>query len=388
MLAIFLPHSPPPSITPTPGTPILKIAAGHTTTAPSAPPITFSNTVALASCTKLLTTICALQAVERGLITLDAPLDAHLPELCSQPIASLDAAGNLSFRARTQPLTLRGLLTHTAGAGHDGLDAALAAWRASRGEPATLADRSSDIARRYAAPLVFEPGAGWAYGSGLDWAGKLVERLNGGVALEDYMRVSLWDPLGVRDATFRLERRPDVEERLVQTAERREGGGLGVAERWQPERPVDCMGGSGVFATVGAFLEVCRDLLQEEPRLLGKEMVEEMFKPQLVGEGVEEARKALREKMRRFAPLTGGMVPDSVRLNYGLGGLLFVDENPQIGSKSNTLTWGGHGNLNWFVNRDGNGVAALFAAQIMPSGDEQISELIKEFSQEVWKRAA
>jgi CubicO group peptidase (beta-lactamase class C family) len=59
-------------------------------------------------------------------------------------------------------------------------------------------------------PLTFEPGAfgHWRYSLGLDWAGKLVDRLNGGVKLGEYMEEHIFRPLGMKDTTFRpLHRR-------------------------------------------------------------------------------------------------------------------------------------------------------------------------------------
>ncbi|EOD46033.1 putative beta-lactamase protein [Neofusicoccum parvum UCRNP2] len=209
------------------GNDIYKRAAGTSALGPTSPPISFTNTIRLASCTKLVTTIAALQCVERGLLALDAPLDALLPELCSQPIitsynaASSAAAASLTFAQRTKPLTLRHLLTHTSGVGYDTLQPALRAHRASRGEAGQTTTPSAAIATAFGVPLLFEPGDGWAYGGGLDWAGVAVERAlqtHGGGELEDCVQERVFGPLGLRDSTFRLERREGVRERLVEMA--------------------------------------------------------------------------------------------------------------------------------------------------------------------------
>lgn len=221
------------------------------------------------------------------------------------------------------------------------------------------------------------------------------------------MRANLFGPLGMADSTFLLATRPDVEERLVQTAEsgkpdaaarrarevgrevvegREEGDeALGVAEEWMPREPEDCYGGSGLYTTVGDYLKVLRDLMQEEPKVLRRETVDAMFTPQL-GEG---SRRDLRTSMEVMGAMIGGMVPEGVRLDYGLGGLLVVDDNSETGMKGGTMTWAGHGNLVWFLNREANGgkgVGAMLATQLMPSGGEDISRLFREFIQEVWKR--
>lgn len=276
----------------------------------------------------------------------------------------------------------------------------MAAWRAAHGRADSWTGQNTDVVHDYSVPLVYEPGRGWSYGPSTDWAGKLVERLNSsGVGgqkgeaattnLEDYMRKNLFEPLGMRDSTFLLASRPDVEARLMQTAEqgKGEGGeGLGeMAEVWMPREPKDCLGGSGLYTTVGDYLKVLEDLMQEQPKTLKKETVDLMFTPQLS----EESRKSLRASMELMGVMIGGMVPENVRLDHGLGGLLVVDDNPNTGMKGGTMTWAGHGNLLWFVNRtanDGKGVAAFFGTQVMPSAGEEISKLTKQFIQEVWKR--
>ncbi|KAB2578939.1 Acyltransferase mlcH [Lasiodiplodia theobromae] len=420
------------------GTTLLKHASGTTHITPSAPPITFDATFLLASCTKLFTSICALQCVERGQIGLDEPLDAHLPEICTQPLITLEdpsidttlrrpstttaattttaysaadpSTVKLSFKPRgARPLTLRHLLTHASGLAHDLLHPTVAAWRAAHGRADSWTGQNTDVVHDYSVPLVYEPGRGWSYGPSTDWAGKLVERLNsrgggggggggdgGGqegatttMNLEDYMRKNLFEPLGMRDSTFLLGSRPDVEARLMQTAEqgKGEGGeGLGeMAEVWMPREPKDCLGGSGLYTTVGDYLKVLEDLMQEQPKTLKKETVDLMFTPQLS----DESRKSLRASMELMGVMIGGMVPENVRLDHGLGGLLVVDDNPNTGMKGGTMTWAGHGNLLWFVNRtanDGKGVAAFFGTQVMPSAGEEISKLTKQFIQEVWKR--
>ncbi|KAL1614384.1 hypothetical protein SLS54_009811 [Diplodia seriata] len=408
------------------GTTLLAHASG--TTHPSSttsPAITPSNTFHLASCTKLLTSICALQCVERGLIGLDDPLDAYLPELCALPIITTastttttttttttsnpetPAESAFTYRPRSTPLTLRHLLTHTSGLAYAALHPVIGAWRAANNDAGAGAqDAAGDVVSDCSVPFVHEPGEGWTYGTGLDWAGKLVERLNtrpsppGGeeaaatVTLEDYMSDNIWAPLALRDSTFLLAARPDVEARLVATAEtRRDGRGLQARAEgpttWPPRRPRDCLGGDGMYATAGDYVAVLRDLMREVPTLLKRETADLLFAPQLAGAS-EGARRDLKAAMEVMGVIWGGKVPEGVRLDYGLGGLLYVDGDPETGMRSGTLTWAGNGNTLWFANRGedgGKGVAAFFATQLLPSGGPEISGLVRLFIQEVWKRA-
>lgn len=51
-------------------------------------------------------------------------------------------------------------------------------------------------------PIMFEPGEGWTYGVGLEWAGQMVERVNGNQRLRDYMQEHIWGPLGMKYTSF------------------------------------------------------------------------------------------------------------------------------------------------------------------------------------------
>ncbi|GLA08906.1 hypothetical protein AnigIFM60653_010705 [Aspergillus niger] len=121
-----------------------------------------SSIMALASMSKLLTIIAALQLVEKRLVDLETDVSSLTPTLASQGILQgLDAAG----RPRTQP-----------GAGYDMSNPDLARFTAYRGRNI---NSGSTIGERFGYPLTFEPDTAWKYGTGIDWVGQLVELLTG-----------------------------------------------------------------------------------------------------------------------------------------------------------------------------------------------------------------
>lgn len=71
----------------------------------------------------------------------------------------------------------------------------------------------SDVVSRCSYPLVFEPGTKWSYGTAIDWAGLLVERVTNST-LESYMKANIWDPLGVSTMTFFPSEKPGLEARV------------------------------------------------------------------------------------------------------------------------------------------------------------------------------
>jgi CubicO group peptidase (beta-lactamase class C family) len=97
-------------------------------------PLQFDTVMWVASCTKLMTSICALQLVERGKLTLDDPVYSHIPELKYFEIfESFDNEGKPVEIEHTKPINLRTLLTHTSGLTYNVLHPNLIAWPAYHG---------------------------------------------------------------------------------------------------------------------------------------------------------------------------------------------------------------------------------------------------------------
>jgi CubicO group peptidase (beta-lactamase class C family) len=69
-------------------------------------------------------------------------------------------------------------------------------------------------------PLLFEPGSGWEYSVGIDWAGEMVSRVNGNISLEAYLDQNVWGPLGMKNMTFHPATNPAVLEKLVDMSQR------------------------------------------------------------------------------------------------------------------------------------------------------------------------
>jgi CubicO group peptidase (beta-lactamase class C family) len=238
----------------------------------------------IASCTKLMTSISCMQLVERGMVSLDEPVYKHIPELESfTVIKKIEQDGTPVEEKHTSPITLRRLLTHTSGLAYDNMHPKTLAWLKYR----KASSSSGKILERCSAPLVFEPGESWTYGCGIDFAGLLVERITG-LSLEEYMQRNLWQPLGIKDMTFSLERHPDLAARRADMSLRDNSGKLHFTEKrfnvdgegreWQ-----DCFGGAGCWTNAEEYLKVIHGLLTDDQteKILSKESLKEFFRPQL-----------------------------------------------------------------------------------------------------------
>jgi CubicO group peptidase (beta-lactamase class C family) len=226
----------------------------------------------------LLTTIAVLQCVEKNLIGLDDPVGGILPELANPNIITAGPGRSFKLTPAENKITLRHLMTHSSGLSYDAMHPLLVAWRESRGEKPLV--MSGKVAEAFSLPLLFEPGSSWVYGAGLDWAGVVVERLNGNMKLATYMEENVIKPLGMERSTFHPSTRPDVVASLAQMWHRSEAGELTPIPSPYPLDARDDSGGMGLVTSTSDFVKVLIDLLKDEPVLLKPETVAKMFAAQ------------------------------------------------------------------------------------------------------------
>lgn len=154
-------------------------------------PMTLDTIFWIASCTKMLTGVAVMQQVEQGVLRLDdADQVAELcPELTGLTVLQLDGTTEPQRKA----MTLRMLLTHTAGFGYTFFNERLRDWSLPVG-----ADEFSGRIEDMRMPLLFQPGEGWEYGVNIDWAGIVLERATG-LTLNDYLQKNVLGPLGLEN---------------------------------------------------------------------------------------------------------------------------------------------------------------------------------------------
>ncbi|HEV7386546.1 MAG TPA: serine hydrolase domain-containing protein, partial [Phenylobacterium sp.] len=174
-------------------------AAGRRTVG-AAPAMDQDTVFWIASMTKAIGSVAALQLVERGKLSLDGDLALLLPDLAGLEVFDgLNADGTPKLRSATGPVTLRQLLTHTSGFGYAWLNAEIGAWVSATGAPGPM----TGLRSAHRQPLMFDPGQGWAYGIGIDWVGIAVEAASG-QRLDAYLAEHVLGPLGMTDTAFRL----------------------------------------------------------------------------------------------------------------------------------------------------------------------------------------
>src|SRR5438093_3305008 len=163
-------------------------------------PMTLDTVVWIASMTKAITATAAMQLVENGKLGLERPASEVVPELAAAKVLEgFDAAGKPRLRAPKRPITLRHLLTHTAGFGYEIWNPSIAQYQTATGTPGITTCTNAALTT----PLMFDPGDRWEYGINIDWAGKMVEAA-AGQKLDRYFQENIFGPLGMTDTAFKL----------------------------------------------------------------------------------------------------------------------------------------------------------------------------------------
>lgn len=339
----------------------------------------------LASATKLLATVAALQCVEDGLLSLTGDLSFVAPELArKQVITGFSEDGETPlFEPQAHPITLEMLLTHSSGISYHFLDPLIGRWH-EKFAPPPQDPRKMSVEELFSYPLGFQPGAAWMYGPGLDWAGRIVERVTG-KTLGERMHERIFGPLGIADAQFYPVTREDLRARLVDLNPNDPdalgravlGGGGDMNKRTKGD-----FGGHGLFMTAPDYVKLLRSLLANDGKILKPVMVDDMFEHHLSPEATAGHRAALASPMGVFFSV--GTAPDS-NAGHGLGGLLTLqDVDGWYGER--TLTWGGGQTFAWFIDRKNDlcGVGALQAS--LPTDVEAVAALKQTFRRDVYRK--
>jgi methyl acetate hydrolase len=339
--------------------------------------MTLDSVFWIASMTKAVTTTAAMQMVEQGKLDLDRPAGDILPELgAPQVLEGFDAAGEPKLRAAKGEITLRRLLTHTAGFTYDIWDADTGRYEKYAKLPGIITCKNDALKT----PLAFEPGTRWEYGINIDWAGKMVEKVSG-QRLEPYFREHIFNPLGMSDTSFTLT--PSQRARLVAMEARQVDGSLKPIDFEMTQDPEFYMGGGGLYSTGPDYLKFVRMILGR-----GSLAGAQVLRPETVALMAENQIGDLNVvKLKTVAPessLDAEFFPGMVK-KWGLGFMINTDDAP-TGRSAGSLAWAGLANTYFWID-PGRNVAGLILMQQLPFADPQALQTFADFETGVYKVA-
>jgi len=322
----------------------------------------------IASMTKPITSLAAMLLVEDGAIDLDAPASRYLAELDRvRVLTSFDERdGTWTARPPSRPITLRHLLTHTAGMSYSFLDPRL-----------TTIDTGNMA--RVDVPLLDDPGERFTYSFATVIVGSIVAAVSNS-SLDEFCRARIFAPLGMSDTGYAV---PAEHHERVVTMQVRDGSGF--AER--PNPPVIASrgrGDDGLFSTAedyGRFLQLFLNLgTAAGRRVAGEETIHAMMSDQLAARAIG-IHPAVAGAIATPFPIGGE------KDTFGFG-FQIETAPPRPGGRSvGSCSWSGIWNTYFWID-PANEIGVVVLMQFMPAHDAGAMEVLSGVERIVYQQLA
>ena len=329
----------------------------------------------IASMTKAITGAAAMQLVEQGKLDLDQPASNWVADLGDvQVLTGFDDAGQPVTRAPRRPITLRHLLTHTAGFAYEIWNPSIIRYQEAKGIPGIITCENAALRT----PLTFDPGERWDYGINLDWAGKMVEAVSG-KTLGAYMQDNILRPLGMADTGFAIT--PSMRQRLAKIHQR------GADDRLEPQMELEIpqapefeMGGGGLYGTAVDYAKFVRMILNQGAanghQVLQPATVAAMARNQM-GDCRVCALKTAIPDLSNDAEFFPGMAK-----TWGLSFMINTEPAP-TGRSAGSLAWAGLANSYYWIDPS-RGIGGVYLTQVLPFADKKSLPLFLAFEKLVY----
>lgn len=309
--------------------------------------------------TKLITSCAVLLLWEDGHFGLDDPVDRFIPQLAQRRVLRPGATRIDDTEPAAGPITIRHLLSHSAGLSYGLFDPGTAIFDAYQRHqvrnPHTSLEQMMDTLAEL--PLVFHPGTSWEYSVATDVLSRLVEIVSG-QRFDAFIQTRVLEPLGMVDTGFVIP--PPQQHRLAamyagaDTVSPLRSGLTRLDDAPYPGANLAefprLSGGGGLVSTLPDMVALVRSLMPSGPALLRPETLTLMTQNQLA--------PGVRVQIPGF-----GTLPDKV---FGLAGAMTV--MPSSGGIQNAvgeMQWGGIAGTHWWVNPRANLAGVLMTQRQM-----------------------
>lgn len=310
------------------------------------------------SMTKPLISVAVLQLIEKGLIGLDDAVDQYFPEIKNLKITTdVELGLNAPTRTNEKVMTIRHLLTHTAGFSH-GLETSVLdqeLFKLLYNETLDYkghANLESRVETLLKAPLIGAPGEQWYYSAAPDLLALILQQVSK-KSIPDYLKENILDPLDMIDTGYNLNE--EQAKRVMQLHSRNESGGLELSPLQVPTQGNRVYGGThGLFSSPKDYLNFCQMILNKgrwnETQILSKESVALLSKNHI-----------------------GDLLGPTRGFGLGFGMIRDSEADPSPGS-SGQLYWGGYFRTHFFIDPALN-LIALFMTQKLPEQEDYAQAL-------------
>jgi CubicO group peptidase (beta-lactamase class C family) len=356
---------------------VAHVAAGGVADLETQAPVEADTLWRLYSMTKPITSVAAMMLYEEGAFDLRDPVSRWIPSLASPRVYVAGPPTAPLTRPAGEPIRVWHLLTHTAGLTYGFLHVhpVDAMYRSAGYEWAWPGGTSLETAVDAWAgmPLLFDPGAEWAYSVATDVLGRLVEVVSG-MPLDRFFRERIFEPLGMRDACFWVDGHRAGRLATLYGAHPRTGKPTLLPGAFDSSvalrAPSLASGGGGSIGTARDYHRFTQMLLGggqlDGVRLLGPRTVSLMTANHLPG----------GSDLAHFGrPLFAETSFDGV--GFGLGFSVTLDPaTAKLAGSAGEYAWGGAASTAFWVDPREE-LTALFMTQLVPSSTHPIRQQLR-----------
>ena len=328
----------------------------------------------IASMTKPVVGVAAMQLVEQGRMALDEPAAKIIPELGEfKVLAGWDADGQPVLRPPKTAITLRKLLTHSAGFVYDTWNPDMARYYKTMKLPRTGSGKNA----AFRAPLAFDPGERWEYGINIDWAGQMVEAVSG-MRLSQYVATHIAAPLGMASTAFRITQ--EMRSRMAKVHQRGADGAFAVTTFEIEQNPEFDPGGGGLYSTAHDYQRFMRMILND-----GRGNGNQILRPETVARMSQNAMGGLRV---RLLPTQSPALSEDAEFFPGTPkswGLSFMinEVTAPTGRSAGSLAWAGLANTFFWIDPRRK-IGGLTMMQVLPFVDRRALAVFTAFEKAVY----
>ena len=339
-------------------------------------PMTPDSVFWIASMTKAITSAAAMQLVEHGKLSLDDDIGKVLADLAApQVLEGFDADGAPKLRAAKGPITLRQLMTHTAGFCYDMWNGDMVKYLEKTGTPGITSCQHAALKT----PIMSDPGTRWEYGTNIDFVGKAVEAVSG-KKLGVYLKENMFAPLGMADTGFQIT--PSQRDRLVGVHARNPDGTLTPMPFEIEQNPEFEMGGGGLYGTAADYIKFTQMILNK-----GRGNGQQVLKPETVAmmgqNHIGDIEMGKLTSYVGFATNDVDLYPGMVK-KWGLSFMINTAKSPE-GRSAGSLAWAGLANTYYWIDpaRDISGVILM---QVLPFADAKCLDAFAALERGVYQQ--
>lgn len=327
------------------------------------------------SMTKSVGSTAAMILMDRGLLKPETTVVSVLPEFAEvKLLEGFDADGKPKLRAPRVKATARHLATHTSGLTYEFWNADMPRYMEATGAPTILSGLK--VAMNY--PLLFEPGERWDYGIGIDWLGRMVEKIDGR-RIDQFCKEEIFDPLGMNDTRCEVE--PHMASRLAGVSIRGEDGQFGPFDLAPPSNPEFYGMGHALYSTAPDYMRYLRMYLNkgtlDGKRILSAACVEQMLGNQIGSTSIPRLKTVAPPLTADFELFPGK------RKSHSMAFMRFDEDIPGM-RHAGSQGWAGVLNSHyWFDPKAG--VAGLLMTQSLPFFEPRYASTYEAFERAAYR---